>query len=217
MANARSPRPPQRFDARGGRLARRRLPRDRLARGQRLDAGQPRHPARGRGRHRRARLRPQPRRAKPGHPAERIDRRRHHRTDRPAVQRPVLPTPAARGQRVAVGPRHPARPPDARVPCRFPAHCRLPRRRPRRRRPAGEPSRRRPPPGQDRRRRRPDRRRRKATQGQRGELRRRRQSGRGAERRRPPDHGRPAGHRDHRGPERHGRRRPTGSRATATP
>ena len=45
------------------------------------------------------RLRPEPGRAQPGHPAQRLDRRGHHRAGQPAVQRPVLPAPPARHQR----------------------------------------------------------------------------------------------------------------------
>ena len=90
-------------------------------------------------------LRPQPGRAEPRHPAQRLDRRRHHRAGRPAVHGPVLPAPAPRHQRVAVRPRPAAGPADARVERRRAPDRRLPDRRPRRRGAPGQPARRRPP------------------------------------------------------------------------
>ena len=79
--------------------------------------------------------------------------RGHHRADRPAVQRPVLPAPPARRQRRAGRARPAAHPADAGDRRRRAADRRLPDRRPRRRRAPGQPPRAttRCPPGSARR------------------------------------------------------------------
>ena len=110
---------PQRRDPRGGRSSRRRVPGHRVSRRQRLAPGQRRRPALAvETAVEPARVRPQPGGAQPRHPPERLDRRRHHRADRAAVQRSVLPAPAPRDQPAArrrdlqlvlLMPRHPGR------------------------------------------------------------------------------------------------------------
>src|SRR4051812_27049004 len=191
---------------RGSRPRRGRLPGNGVACRERLAEGQRRRAAFGRGRHRAARLRPQPCGEKPRHQAKRIRRPRDPRADGPAVPRPVLPPPAPRRRRRACVTEPAARSPHAGQPLRRGTDRRLPQRRSRRRRPARQPPRRRPATGPPRRTRHPDRLRR-ATAARRGHqlCRRRQPRGRPAGGR-PPDRKRSADHRDDRGAVRHGPR-----------
>ena len=149
-------------------------------------------------------LRPQPGRPEPRDPPQRLDRRRHRRTERPRVLGPVLPAAPPRDQRVALRARPPAGPPHAVVRERDAPGGRLPRRRPRRRRPPRQPPRRRPPPRQDRRGGHPDGGLAATAAADVGQLRRRRQPGRRQQRGRPSRRPGPAGHRHGRRPVRHG-------------
>ena len=198
--------PPDRRDAGRGRPGSRRVPRHRLARGQRVPQGERRRSPLGREGHRSTRIRPEPGGAEPRHPPQRVDRGGHHGTRAPAVQRSVLPPPHPGRQRGPVRPGPAARPADARRRGRRAPHRPLSDGRPRRRRHPRQPPRRRPAPhaarqpacaagGPG-----------ASAEGRRRELRRRRQPGRSATRDRPSGRRRPHEDRhDHRAAG-HGRR-----------